>query len=782
MNDFKTETSTQKPLDPSKRVNYTMGLVMGKDEFEQEQIYLMEKNRLHNRALHGYGTICGLRISVRDTISGPEVVVFPGIALNPLGQEIRVPDIRCAPLNTWLSGNKDEIAKQFPNLPPGNISAYVVLCYWECGTDKVPIPGVPCRNQDEIMADSRIQDKFTLSLRIDMDPENEKGVPSQKEEEAVGRFGDLLNRIKITDEPGTFVTWDEMETLVKDLIQENGSQSPPDNYGSPVSDNILRLHSSEASDILKHAFCVWVTQVRPAIMGKDNNCNLCSDEKSCSCVRLARLDIPVIASDAGMKVNGVAKDVLVNNDERPFLLHTRLLQEWLLCGRLGTTVNKDARTFVTLFMLNPTTIRAWVHYPNLLNIPVYAVAIDVDDRQGGSPPQQIPYLISVTPSMPETNVFDLVLSAPLSQNNRMTVHFDSRSIIETVNPLGTLHDAFVKLDYAYLDREGDILEAYLVVDYPALDDLSDVDAPEPGEDSVLTFKNGSWKAIKPVSPVLTSFREITGGNNKAGGDLNGNYPGPEVVGLRKRPIIEPGGILDENAVLKHNNGKWIPAKLDHGSLNGLDNENDHQKYLLKNGARPLEGHLNANSLYKIINLDKATAAGDAVRRNEAITIETPAGNDLNGKYPNPVVQGLQQRPVADISPKDGQVLAWDRDTNRWEPKYFVEAKSEIGVPYAIVAAGFFRLNNTQVTYNGLNASREANGYYKLKFPTYKAPDATNNRTYIVKGTVQGDPDKNGGASFQFVDFQADGIRIKIIGSKNETLAAGFMIEISEFGT
>ena len=42
-------------LDPDKRVKYSLGLVLGVDEFEQEQHYLLGRGRQHNRALHGYG-------------------------------------------------------------------------------------------------------------------------------------------------------------------------------------------------------------------------------------------------------------------------------------------------------------------------------------------------------------------------------------------------------------------------------------------------------------------------------------------------------------------------------------------------------------------------------------------------------------------------------------------------------------------------------------------------------------------------------------------------------
>src|SRR4051812_526978 len=89
--------------DPHRRVCYSNGLVLGVDEFVQEQVYFLEQNREHNRGLHGYGTVCGLYVTVQDTpAEGPQIWVGPGAAIDPRGRVIRVPQAQCARIDDWL--------------------------------------------------------------------------------------------------------------------------------------------------------------------------------------------------------------------------------------------------------------------------------------------------------------------------------------------------------------------------------------------------------------------------------------------------------------------------------------------------------------------------------------------------------------------------------------------------------------------------------------------------------------------------------------------------------
>ncbi|MBP7679849.1 MAG: tail fiber domain-containing protein [Saprospiraceae bacterium] len=59
-----------------------------------------------------------------------------------------------------------------------------------------------------------------------------------------------------------------------------------------------------------------------------------------------------------------------------------------------------------------------------------------------------------------------------------------------------------------------------------------------------------------------------------------------------------------------------------------------------------------------------TNSGD-VNASDDITTTTTANGDLSGNFPNPIVDGIQGRPIASTPPTNGQVLQWNGTT--WMP-------------------------------------------------------------------------------------------------------------------
>jgi hypothetical protein len=345
MSTFQTGAPCMQKLDPQKRVNYTYGMVLGVDEFKQEQTYLMAKDHSQYRLAHGYGTVCGLKVGI-STAPDLEVQISSGIAINPRGQEIHVQQKMCARLNDWLTTNQTALAGIFGN-PPLSLSLCVVLCYRECPTDTVPIPGQPCRTQQDAMAALNIADSFQLKLCLNEDqvassppqsPPIDSALlnglcfrPSQSEEDTIRQFGRLLHRIRIGDAPSS-VTSSELEDMVRQLESDDGSitspfTSPPD-YGPPIY-----LSTADAPEFLRAALLVWVTEVRPGLVAKPGTCGCtCPDEH---CVLLAELTFEVST------IWQVVGSVTVDESRRPYLLETRLLQEWLLNQVGGSTTSSS---------------------------------------------------------------------------------------------------------------------------------------------------------------------------------------------------------------------------------------------------------------------------------------------------------------------------------------------------------------------------------------------------------------------------------------------------------
>ena len=118
--------------DPGKHVNYTLGMILGVDDFVQEFAYLNGRDQALARELLGYGTISGLQIAIESDARGPRVALSPGVALSPRGQTIRVCAPQCAYLVNWLGDNRREIVERLGSPPGDSVSTYIVLCYRDC--------------------------------------------------------------------------------------------------------------------------------------------------------------------------------------------------------------------------------------------------------------------------------------------------------------------------------------------------------------------------------------------------------------------------------------------------------------------------------------------------------------------------------------------------------------------------------------------------------------------------------------------------------------------------
>ncbi|MFN7769806.1 MAG: hypothetical protein ACK5UC_21605, partial [Planctomycetaceae bacterium] len=88
--------------DPSKRVNYVQGMVLGVDDFTQQFSYHDARSRWPVRDLAGYGTVVGLPVLSKGNNNDLQIEVGPGTAVVPSGRRVVVSATQCARLNDWL--------------------------------------------------------------------------------------------------------------------------------------------------------------------------------------------------------------------------------------------------------------------------------------------------------------------------------------------------------------------------------------------------------------------------------------------------------------------------------------------------------------------------------------------------------------------------------------------------------------------------------------------------------------------------------------------------------
>lgn len=154
-----------------KRVRFFHGMLLGDTDFTAEQVYHMEKRKLLNRSLHGWGVVCGLGVKLNEEQT--KITIEPGIALDCHGNEIAVcepvdvpiQDIPClCPEPTTKTPKTAKECREMLENGQDLKTCYIGIRFDEVKDDPVPVH-TPAGGCEEKACDySRIREGFCIDF------------------------------------------------------------------------------------------------------------------------------------------------------------------------------------------------------------------------------------------------------------------------------------------------------------------------------------------------------------------------------------------------------------------------------------------------------------------------------------------------------------------------------------------------------------------------------------------------------------------------------------------
>ncbi len=724
------------PPDTGKRVNYTKGMLLGVDDFVQEQAWHIARRHELARELLGYGTARGLKVSIDPLTT--RVRVSPGMAWMPSGTPVCVGSDQCAGIDPWLDRHWAEVSAGLAGGTTAfDLSLYVVLAYDSALTDLLPVPGEPCRDEAALTAASRVADCFRLELRT--------RPPVQREEDAVRDFADWIARVPV-DEASPPMPEREFLKQLREAASawlEPTSASPADFlFGSPAPG----LASSDG--LLRAALRLWVTELRPLWRAR-YGCGPLPEAPGGvdDAVLLARLDLRVHTADRRADPDPA---IAVVEDARPVLLSLRMVQELI-------TQNPAPEPALTVegpgsFGDDPDTGTSTAyaradHVHGLPDLP--ALAGDVTGPITGNSLTTL-RTRGFAAGVPNTGQVLVVGTGNLwtPATLPMAAGPDQPPVAETLfglEPQPGSSTAYARADHSHgtPTLQGDVEASKATDDDPPVQSLvvrglqgQPVSNTAPEKGDVLTF--GEFKDDDGLGP------------------RKGWFPS------------KPGSAVAAATTL--------PTRVARGSSS-------------------------------VVGVSAAFARADHVHGLDDLPA---AGGDARGVLGGLTVVGLQQRAVAAIEPRNGQVLTFNEADKRWEPRApsgggtapvgsFVER--EAGA-YKLVAAGFVLIEPRAVTSPPVRiveayaemgvtmATSSSPVEMRLDFSAVVAVADFSKPKYIVKLTPVWFDDIDSGA-VEFSPYlvrtvQTDGgriffqVRLRLSSEPNKGDQFGLQVEVSRY--
>jgi hypothetical protein len=157
------------------RNRYFFGKMLDEFHFKLETDYQNGKRWLINRAVLGYGVVCGLDV-IPASDQDDAIIITPGFAIDKWGREIIVPEatrpIQIPPDVIARARERDENQDQStphtqhqgaPHQDNEKVCVQVMICYRECETDPVPVLAGDCHST-EVCAPGSIHEGFRIKF------------------------------------------------------------------------------------------------------------------------------------------------------------------------------------------------------------------------------------------------------------------------------------------------------------------------------------------------------------------------------------------------------------------------------------------------------------------------------------------------------------------------------------------------------------------------------------------------------------------------------------------
>jgi len=161
------------------RPQYHCGHLLTDADLSLEMRYVVEKNKLRNRALHGYGVVCGLKLTC-DADCCDHILVHEGYAIDRCGSDIVVCETECFDVLGALQAKglipraerrdpcKPDVVEHDCHVPQ---CFYVTICYREEEAGfETPFQST-CAPGPQDCAPTRVRERYTLGVTDELPKE-----------------------------------------------------------------------------------------------------------------------------------------------------------------------------------------------------------------------------------------------------------------------------------------------------------------------------------------------------------------------------------------------------------------------------------------------------------------------------------------------------------------------------------------------------------------------------------------------------------------------------------